>query len=82
MKGFAAVMCNTFEQVTTLPEVFEANRALLKAGALGSLMSGSGSAVFGVFDNLAVARTAYNSLSLLYQDIYCAEPVGCGVKII
>lgn len=82
IKGIAGKMCNTFEQVTVLPEVFEAKRKLLEAGALGSLMSGSGSAVFGVFDDTDMAKAACTGLSSAYKEVYYAEPVDCGVKII
>jgi 4-diphosphocytidyl-2-C-methyl-D-erythritol kinase len=37
-------------------------RKLLRAGALGSLMSGSGSSVFGVFDSRRKAQQAFRRL--------------------
>ncbi len=45
----AAALANDFEEVVTEPQVAEAARALRKAGALGARMTGSGSAVFGIF---------------------------------
>jgi 4-diphosphocytidyl-2-C-methyl-D-erythritol kinase len=40
------------------PEIHAAKERLKKAGAIGSLMSGSGSSVFGVFENEGDARVA------------------------
>ena len=40
------------------PEIHAAKERLQKAGAIGSLMSGSGSSVFGVFENKRDARVA------------------------
>ena len=45
------LLCNDLEQVTAekFPEIDSVKRALLDLGAIGSLMSGSGSTVFGLF---------------------------------
>ncbi len=40
---------NTFEDVTRLPDVVRAKQALLEDGALCAVMTGSGTAVFGIF---------------------------------
>jgi 4-diphosphocytidyl-2-C-methyl-D-erythritol kinase len=57
-------LCNDLETVTVswFPEISEIKKTLTKLGAMGSLMSGSGPAVFGVFSNAVQARKAYNSL--------------------
>ena len=57
---------NIFE--TVLPEgsvVFEIKKAMLESGAEYSLMSGSGSAVFGVFLDTAKANKAAKALESL-----------------
>ncbi len=82
MHEIAVSMDNTFEQVTALDEVFDIKRRLLQKGALGSLMSGSGSAVFGLFQEKAAAIAACEAFSPLYRDVYLTEPVDCGVKIL
>ena len=48
-------LCNDFERVIfeIEPEIERAKNALLEAGAWGALLAGSGSSVFGVFDNEA-----------------------------
>ena len=52
--------CNDLESFTLqmFPEIAAAKQALMDLGAVSALMSGSGSAVFGLFDNLAEARKA------------------------
>jgi 4-diphosphocytidyl-2-C-methyl-D-erythritol kinase len=55
------ILCNDLESVTAsrYPEITEVKKALLKVGAEGALMSGSGSSVFGLFsdyDNAARAK--------------------------
>jgi 4-diphosphocytidyl-2-C-methyl-D-erythritol kinase len=51
---------NDLERVafSMCPEIKTAKERLREAGAIGSLMSGSGSSVFGVFENEADARVA------------------------
>jgi len=45
------------------PEIRLAKEKMLKFGAVGALMSGSGSAVFGLFDNAKTAKTARQALN-------------------
>lgn len=45
------------------PEIQQAKAVLLQNGAMGALMSGSGSAVFGIFENLENAKKALNAIS-------------------
>ncbi len=58
-------LCNDFETVaeSKYPEIAVIKDALLKHGAKGALMSGSGSAVFGLFFDSDKARRAYRVLS-------------------
>ena len=51
---------NVLESVTipAHPEIATIKETILKAGALGSLMSGSGPTVFGIFDDLEKAKYA------------------------
>ena len=52
------------------PEIARACEDLVGAGALRSLMTGSGSAVFGVFRSAAAARNAFQKLSPRYRTIF------------
>ena len=58
-------LCNDLETVTIswCPELSDIKKALLDQGALGSLMSGSGPTVFGIFSDSDRARKAYEALS-------------------
>lgn len=53
-------MGNVLETVTipAHPEIHEIKRCMMQHGALGSLMSGSGPTVFGIFDDLERAKYA------------------------
>ena len=56
----ARILQNDLERsaFSLCPEIQTVKERLRKAGAIGSLMSGSGSSVFGVFENEADARVA------------------------
>ena len=67
---------NTFEQVISPDsDVFAIRDTLLKNGALNAMMSGSGSAVFGIFDDAAKAETACKALEKSTRQIFLAESV-------
>lgn len=57
------------------PEIKKIKEIMLKKGAEKSLMSGKGSAVFGVFKDKETARQSYNSLREKYLKTYLAEPI-------
>lgn len=58
-------LCNDLETVVEAryPEIAAAKKALLSRGARGTLMSGSGPTVFGLFPDLDVAQRAKQALS-------------------
>ena len=60
---------NVFETAIDLPEIAEAKQALKSAGALNTLMTGSGSAVYGVFETESYAMQAAEKLKDKYS--YC-----------
>jgi 4-diphosphocytidyl-2-C-methyl-D-erythritol kinase len=68
---------NDFERVVfpALPQLARIKRSLLRAGARFASLSGSGSAVFGLFDDVATARRAARSLSRAGTDIFLAHTV-------
>ena len=79
LKGVARRMYNVFEEV--LPEQFSdvslIKAKLLDCRALGVSMSGTGSAVFGLFDSFKNAQTAYRQLSKDYNACFLTRPTEC-----
>ena len=71
-------MYNVFEDI--LPkgerEIANAKYALLELNALGAVMTGTGSAVFGIFEDEASAVHAYEHLKLNYKECFLTETVG------
>ncbi len=76
LKGAAQRMFNVFEEV--LPsghdQVLSIKSALLEHGALGAVMTGTGSAVFGLFDNEEAAKAAKEELERSYRDVFLTVP--------
>ena len=81
LPGLARRMYNVFEDV--LPRryqaVFTLKDRLLDGGALGVCMSGTGSAVFGLFADRDQAERAKESLAELCRDRFVTEPAGKNV---
>ena len=65
-------MYNVFEDVDDrrMRTVADIKSTLLDHGALGAVMTGTGSAVFGVFDDRAAAAAACDSLSQSYRECF------------
>ncbi len=57
------------------PEIFAIKKRILASGAKGALLSGSGSTVFGLFDNLETAKTAYARLKDEKFSLFLAENI-------
>lgn len=70
----AANLYNVFESlaIQRVPEIAKIKQQLKQYGALGAQMTGSGSAVFGVFDDFEKAIEACNKLHEKYPDTYFA----------
>lgn len=70
--------CNVLETVTIArhPIIGKIKETMIKKDALGSLMSGSGSAVFGVFKSKKIAVLAIKELKQKYniRDIFLTTP--------
>lgn len=78
LDGVARRLFNVFEAV--LParfaaEVDEIKQALIRCGALGAAMSGTGPTVFGIFGDPAAAEAALRALSDHYSDVFLVKPV-------
>ena len=78
LEGVARRMYNVFEDV--LPrsfagEVTNIKNALLDAGALGAVMTGTGSAVFGIFADAPAAERTAAALKQCWRECYSAVPI-------
>lgn len=77
----ASRLCNVFEQALALPGSLGIRDAMLEHGALGAVMTGSGSAVFGIFDDEDDARKCCEILKKSHDDVYLCQPVCHGCEI-
>lgn len=77
LEQIGALLCNVMEPVTAErhPVIYEIKRTMLAHGALGALMSGSGSAVFGLFRSREAAKRAYAILSQQFSETFLTETV-------
>ena len=76
LAGVARRMYNVFEDVLDprrMGEISSIKAALIDCGALGASMSGSGPAVFGLFDSLDQAQNAAGCLKKSWQDVFLCE---------
>ncbi len=80
LKAFAGAVGNDLEPVTAelVPEVASYKRTLLRNGALGAAMTGTGTAVYGIFD----AEEAAAGCPLRAPFLGTCEPVEAGVEVI
>lgn len=64
---------NIFEEVTDLKDVHDIRSTMLKMGAEFACMSGSGSAVFGIFEDLQTAGKCRDVLAKKYSFAVCCK---------
>lgn len=74
---FPELMYNVFERVYSDARIDEITARLISAGAQGAALSGSGSAVFGVFQNEDLARNAALQLPRYFTAV--CKPVSKGI---
>lgn len=76
----AREMRNVLESVTAAeyPEINGIKDLLIKLGALGSMMSGSGPSVFGLFESTEKAGAAFNELKKIYRQTYLVSTTDGG----
>jgi len=70
-------LCNVLEYVTVkkCPVISEIKEKLIEYGALGSVMSGSGPTVFGIFQDQASAYIAYDNIKNMVSEIFVVKPL-------
>jgi 4-diphosphocytidyl-2-C-methyl-D-erythritol kinase len=75
LHGVASRMYNVFEDA--LPDncgaIFDIKSALIDGGALGAVMSGTGSAVFGIFEDKDAAQRTFEKLRKTWRECYLTD---------
>lgn len=78
IEGISKNLCNVLESVSIekYPIIKQIKENMLENGALGSLMSGSGSAVFGIFKNKKQMAIAKNNIerTLNIKEVFTTKP--------
>ena len=81
LNGLAAGMSNALEQAAAGADTGFIRSILNENGALASLMTGSGAAVFGLFDDPKKAAAAHKALRQKYRKVYLMRPDPKGARV-
>lgn len=83
LSGVANAMQNAFEGVVLshLPGIAELKRALVSSGAIGALVSGSGSTVFGLAPSLVAAQAVVHAVGNRPAEFRIARSIDQGVVV-
>lgn len=82
LPAVAEEMRNVLEEASSLPEIGRFKELMLSCGALGAAMTGSGSAVIGMFDNKRAVRRAHRKLMAEARAVFITHPVPFGARIV
>lgn len=82
LRGVSQCLYNEFEAVMQLDEITSIKKQMIKNKALGACMSGSGSAVFGIFLDEKKALKCKEAMSGMYDKLYICEPIKGGCQIV
>jgi len=77
VKEIARSLHNDFEfwVPNFYPAILKIKHKMIKNGALGAMMSGSGPTVFGIYENKLAAKKAYQTLKKDFPKTYLAETI-------
>lgn len=77
LKFVAANMRNVLENVTLkkYPIIISIKETMMDFGALGSMMSGSGPTVFGIYDDMLSAQRAFEYFREKYSEVYITRTI-------
>lgn len=81
LRAVGACLSNAFEQALQIREVNELLEAMRCFSPLGAMMSGSGSAVFALFEEQESAQRCAHSLACSAQT-YCCVPLDRGAAVV
>lgn len=82
LQGVTKEMYNVLSEVADLPAIEEIRAAMLACGASGAMMTGSGSAVFGLFVSRGQAKHCLRKLYGLAEGAFLTHPVGHGAVVL
>lgn len=75
LTGIGQSLGNAFADILRLPEVEEIRARMKSSGALGACMTGSGSAVYGLFESQTSAQACYRTLRGRYPETFLCAPL-------
>ena len=81
LQDIAKYMANDLETAAGSEDTQPLKAKLLELGAIGSMMTGSGAAVFGIFDDEQKAINAANALRPDVRSVFVARPVTFGASV-
>jgi 4-diphosphocytidyl-2-C-methyl-D-erythritol kinase len=83
IQGIGHTMANVMEEITLCmhPQITVIKSDILHCGAIGCLMSGSGPAVYGIFEDGNRASKGYDALRKKYEQVYMIQTSQQGVGI-
>lgn len=82
LKRISKELFNVFEQVVKVQDVPSLKSVMLENDAMGALMTGSGSAVFGLFEYHRQASNCVKAICEMGMECHICSPVKHGVRII
>lgn len=82
LKHVTASLGNDFERVVKLEKVEQIKQTMAQSGALGACMTGSGSAVYGIFEDERFAAACKEELLSRYEEVFLCEPVQVPYNVI
>ena len=82
LAALCAAMGNALEECSGAKETPHIKELLRQNGAKQALMTGSGAAVFGVFDDPERAEAARAALAKEYRQVYLAAPDKGGARVL
>ncbi len=75
IKAVGKALYNKFEEVVEVPEIDVIKQCMKDYGAEGALMTGSGSAIFGIFAEKSDAGDCIDELERDFENVWLLEPV-------
>ncbi len=82
IEEMAKGMYNVLEEVSTLEEINTIKKDMFEHGALHAMMTGSGTAVFGIFDNRSKAKKCLKHLMGYAASVFLSRPCDHGPVIL